>query len=78
MKELGNGFCFIDSEYKIKIGDRFNYIDRLLFNIKYNSYVVIELKVTEFKTEYIAQVKKYFNSFSDSNFDIKEIEKIEQ
>ena len=32
LKELGNGFSFIDSEYKIKIGDRYNYIDLLLFN----------------------------------------------
>jgi len=45
MKELGNSFSFIGSEYKIKIGDRYNYIDILLFNYKYNCFVVIELKV---------------------------------
>lgn len=61
MKELGSSFCYIGSEYKIKIGDIYNYIDLLLFNIKYNAYVVIELKVTEFKVEYIAQVQKYMN-----------------
>lgn len=61
MKELGNSFSFIGSEYKIKIGDRNYYIDLLLFNIKYNAYVVVELKVTEFKVEYIAQVSKYTN-----------------
>ena len=66
MNELGNSFSFIGSEYKIKIGDRFNYIDLLLFNIKYNCYVVIELKVTEFKVEYIAQVQKYMN-YIDKN-----------
>lgn len=66
MKELGNSFSFIGSEYKIKIGDRNNYIDLLLFNIKYNCYVVIELKVTEFKVEYIAQVQKYMN-YIDKN-----------
>ena len=54
MKGLGNSFSFIGSEYKIKIGDRNHYIDFLLFNIKYNSYVVVELKVTEFKVEYIS------------------------
>lgn len=70
MKELGNGYSFIDSEYKIKIGDRYNYIDLLLFNIKYNAYVVVELKVTEFKVEYISQVQKYMN-YIDKN--IKEI-----
>ena len=61
MKELGSTFSFIGSKYKIKIGDRNNYIDLLLFNIKYNCYVVVELKVTEFKVEYIAQVQKYMN-----------------
>ena len=70
MKELGISFCFIGSEYKIKIGDRNHYIDLLLFNIKYNCYVVIELKVTEFKVEYISQVQKYMN-YIDKN--IKEI-----
>ena len=70
MNELGNSFCFIGSEYKIKIGDRNHYIDLLLFNIKYNCYVVIELKVTEFKVEYIAQVEKYMN-YIDKN--IKEV-----
>ena len=49
MKELGNGFCFIDSEYKIKLGDRYNYIDLLLFNYKHNCFVVIQLKITELK-----------------------------
>ena len=70
MKELGNSFCFIGSQYKIKIGARNNYIDILLFNIKHNCYVVIELKVTEFKVEYISQVQKYMN-YIDKN--IKEI-----
>ena len=61
LKELGVGFAFIGSEIKIKIGDRYNYIDFLLFNVKYNCYVVIELKITEMKAEYIGQVTKYIN-----------------
>ena len=59
MKELGDGYSFIDSEYKIKIDDRYNYIDFLLYNIKYKCYVVVELKVTEFKSEYLGQILKY-------------------
>ena len=66
MHELGNSFCFIGSEYKIKIGDRNYHIDLLLFNIKFNCYVVVELKVTEFKSEYISQVQKYMN-YIDKN-----------
>ena len=66
MKELGNSFCFIGSEYKIKMGDRYNYIDLLLFNIEYNCYVVIELKVTELKKEHIGQIQVYMN-YIDTN-----------
>ncbi len=66
MKELGSSFSFIGSEYKIKIGDRNNYVDLLLFNYEYNCFVVVELKVTEFKVEYIVQVQKYMN-YIDKN-----------
>ena len=55
--ELGDGFSYIKNEYKIKLGDRYNYIDILLFNIKFNCYVVIELKVTELKKEHIGFIK---------------------
>ena len=71
MKELGDGFSFIDNEYKIKIGNRYNYIDLLLYNINYNCYVVVELKVTELKKEHIGQIETYMN-YIDKN--IKRIE----
>ena len=71
MKELGNSFCFIGSEYKIKIGNKYNYIDLLLYNIKFKCYVVIELKITELKKEHIGQIQTYMN-YIDKN--IKTIE----
>lgn len=52
MKKLGTGFSFIDNEFKIKVGNSYNYIDLLLYNIKYKCYVVVELKVTELKEEH--------------------------
>ena len=61
LKELGTGFGFIDSEYKIKLGNRYNYIDLLLFNIEYSCYVVIELKTTELKKSHIGQIQVYMN-----------------
>ena len=66
LKELGNGFSFIDSEYKIKIGDRYNYIDLLLFNYEFNCFVVVELKITELKKEHIGQIEFYMN-YIDKN-----------
>ena len=61
LKELGSGFCYIGSEYKIKIGTNYNYIDLLLFNYEYNCFVVVELKVTELKKEHIGQIEVYMN-----------------
>ena len=66
LKELGNGFCFIDNEYKIKMGDRYNYIDLLLFNYEFNCFVVVELKVTELRKEHIGQIEFYMN-YIDKN-----------
>ena len=66
MKELGNSFCFIGSEYKINLGGIYNYIDLLLFNIEFNCYVVIELKITELKKEHIGQIQIYMN-YIDEN-----------
>jgi len=66
LKELGNGFCFIGSEYKIKIGDRYNYIDLLLFNYQFDCFVVVELKVIGLKKEHIGQIEFYMN-FIDKN-----------
>ncbi len=71
LKELGDGFTFIESEYKIKLGDRYNYIDLLLYNIYYNCYVVVELKVTELKKEHIGQIETYMH-YIDKN--IKRVE----
>ena len=66
LDELGTGFCFIRNEYKIKLGDRYNYIDLLLFNYIYNCFIVIELKVTELKKEHIGQIETYMN-YVDKN-----------
>ena len=66
MKELGNSFSFIGSEYKIKIGNVYNYIDLLLFNYEYNCFVVVELKVSELKKEHIGQIEVYMNYIDDN------------
>ncbi|MBQ6281951.1 MAG: DUF1016 family protein [Bacilli bacterium] len=66
LKELGEGFTYIDNEYKIKMGTIYNYIDLLLYNIKYKCYVVIELKVTELRKEHIGQIETYMN-YIDKN-----------
>ena len=66
LKELGEGFTYIKHQYKIKIGDNYNYIDLLLYNIIYNCFVVVELKATELKKEHIGQTQVYMN-YIDKN-----------
>ena len=61
LEELGDGYSFIKNEYKIKINNTYNYIDLLLFNYIYNSFVVVELKVTEARKEHIGQIQVYMN-----------------
>lgn len=61
LSEFGDGYSFIKSEYPIKIGDRYNYIDMLLYSIYDNCYAVIELKINEIKKEHIGQVETYMN-----------------
>ena len=53
-------------EVKIKIGANYHYIDFLLFNYKFNCFVVVEIKVNKRKAEHIGQVKKYMN-YVDKN-----------
>ena len=71
LEQLGNGFCYIKNEYKIKIENIYNYIDLLLYNIKYKCYVVVELKITKLKKEHIGQIETYMNYV---NRNIKTIE----
>lgn len=71
LTQLGSRFTYVGNEYKIKVGKTYNYIDLLLYDIKYLCYVVIELKVTELKKDLTGQIKTYMN-YIDKN--IKTIE----
>ena len=63
---LGEGYIYAGSQYKIKIGSNYNYIDVLLFNVIDMNYVVVEIKVTELKKEHIGQIETYMN-YVDAN-----------
>ena len=60
-ESLGEGYTCIKSQYKIKIGSNYNYIDVILFNYISNSFIVVEIKVTELKKEHIGQIQTYMN-----------------
>lgn len=57
--ELGKGFCFVGSQYKINTNNNDYYIDLLFYHLELRCYVVVELKNTEFKPEYIGQLNFY-------------------
>ena len=60
--ELGRGFAFIGREYHLEIGNEDYYIDLLFYNLVIRSYIVIELKTTEFKSEYIGKLNFYLSA----------------
>ena len=70
LEQLGSGFTFIDYEYPIKMGDTYNYIDLLLYNLKYRCYVVVEIKLGALKKEHIGQIQVYMNYIDNNLKDI--------
>ena len=60
-KQLGNGFTYVAHQYKIIENTHNYYIDILLFNIKLNCYVVVELKLRSLRKEDKAQIEFYMN-----------------
>ena len=66
LKQLGEGFCYIGNEYKIKLGNTYNYIDLLLYNYIYNAFVVVELKINEIRKQDIGQIQVYMNYINEN------------
>lgn len=63
--EMGVGFAFVGSQYKLDIDGREFYIDLLFYHTKLHCYVVIELKNTEFRFEYTGQLNGYLAAVDD-------------
>lgn len=60
--ELGNGFAFVGRQYHLEVENEDYYIDLLFYNLKVRSYVVIELKTSEFKPEYVGKLNFYLSA----------------
>ena len=59
--QLGNGFMWVGNQYKVSDGNKNYFIDMLLYNVKYNCYVVVEIKCRKLKKEDKGQVEFYMN-----------------
>ena len=64
--ELGKGFSFISSQYKISTNNTDYYIDMLFYHLELRSYIVVELKIDEFKPEYIGQLSFYVTAIDET------------
>lgn len=68
--EFGKGFAFIGKQYKLNIGGQEFFIDLLFYNYILKRFVIIELKTTEFKPEYVGQIGFYITAI-DKNVKTK-------
>ena len=59
--EMGSGFAFVAQQKHFEVGDSDFYADLILYNIQLHAYVVVELKATPFKPEYMGQLNFYIN-----------------
>lgn len=64
--EMGSGFAFVAQQKHFQVGEQDFYADLILYNIQLHAYVVIELKATPFKPDYMGQLNFYINVVDDT------------
>ena len=64
--EMGSGFAFVAQQKHFEVGDTDFYADLILYNIQLHAYVVVELKASPFKPEYMGQLNFYINVVDDT------------
>jgi len=65
MLELGKGFAFIGRQHHLEAGDQDYYLDLLFYNYHLHSFVVIDLKIDDFKPEYAGKMQFYLSLVDD-------------
>lgn len=65
MLELGVGFAFVGSQHHLEIGGKDYYIDLLFYHLKLRAFVVVDLKVEEFKPEFAGKMSFYLSAVDD-------------
>ena len=63
--ELGKGFAFVGRQYHLEIGDQNFYLDLLFYHLCLRCFVVIDLKIDEFKPEYAGKMNFYSSAIDD-------------
>lgn len=63
--ELGKGFAFVGSQYHLEVGGQDYYLDLLFYHLRLRCFVVIELKIEEFKPEFAGKMNFYLSAVDD-------------
>lgn len=63
--ELGKGFAFVGSQYHLEVGGQDYFLDLLFYHLKLRCFVVIDLKIDEFKPEYAGKMNFYLSAVDD-------------
>ncbi|MEG1597803.1 MAG: PDDEXK nuclease domain-containing protein [Bacilli bacterium] len=64
--ELGKGFSFVGNQYKVSVDNENFYMDLLFYHLDLRCYIVVELKVNEFKPDYIGQLGFYVTAIDET------------
>ena len=63
--ELGKGFAFVGSQYHLEVGGQDYYLDLLFYHLRLRCFVVVELKIEEFKPEFAGKMNFYLSAVDD-------------
>jgi predicted nuclease of restriction endonuclease-like (RecB) superfamily len=63
--EMGEGFSYLGDNYRLSLGGEDFYLDLLFYHVKLRCYVVIELKMGDFKPEYAGKLNFYLSAVDD-------------
>ncbi|MBK8813736.1 MAG: DUF1016 family protein [Acidobacteria bacterium] len=63
--ELGVGFAFVGSQYRLDVGGEEFFVDQLFYHLKLRCYFVLELKAGKFKPEYLGKLNFYLSAIDD-------------
>ena len=64
--EPGKGLSFVGNQYKVSTENNDYYIDMLFYHLDLRCYIVVELKNTEFKPDYIGQLSFYVTAVDET------------
>ena len=63
--ELGVGFAFVGSQYRLRVGKDEFFIDLLFYHLKLRAFVVIDLKMKAFEPEFAGKMNFYLSAVDD-------------